>query len=329
MNDGFDKPNIVIPTIRDNKQLSKFFNDWSEDFRGCHIILIEDKKKKELSNFMSAWEAHKSFTYEHYDWTDIEKDLGEDAWIFSRHSDAIRSYGFLKAWQNKAAFIVTLDDDVAPLEPGHHIAEFGKKLLIPREYEHPLFFSTLKDVPPRGTLTAEGEVALVHGMWLKNPDLSGLHQLEHHKTYKDDSYGAERFNEGIVPEGCLFSVCSMNMAFQTDYAIHSYFGLQGSYKPLGSKKLKVLPLDRCGDIWTGYRMKRAADDDGLRCYTGKPYVIHNRASNVWSNISREKVGWAATEDFALSVSLDWSLPAWYVAELKKAEAIWEGLFQND
>lgn len=50
----------------------------------------------------------------HVSWKEIDADLGKDAWIVPRRTDAVRNYGFLLAAREKPDMIVTLDDDCYP-----------------------------------------------------------------------------------------------------------------------------------------------------------------------------------------------------------------------
>lgn len=310
---GEGRPIIVIPTIRSEEVFTKFMDAWKQEFQGCHIIVVEDRKKKILDPLMSSYSG---FTYEIFDWKDIDKDLKEKAWIIPRQTDCVRSYGYYKAWQQNPLFIVTLDDDVLP-ERYHkdifnnkttHIAQFYNNLFI-KKYPNHNFYNTMKgNHLPRGTYIDSAGCDVSHGCWTNVPDFSAV---EHSKN-PYITVGKEAFNEGLVPKGAYVSLCGMNLAWKPFVTKHMYFGLQGG----------DYPIDRCGDIWCGYRLCK----EGYKIYTGGPYCQHNKASNLWTNMKKE----ANAEEMSLQI-VDgepfWSEEA-YGHTLEKAEKVWESLFEN-
>jgi len=59
----------------------------------------------------------------HVAWEDIDRDLGEVSWIIPRRTDCIRSYGYLKAYQEFPDMVLTLDDDCYPSGSGNDFIE--------------------------------------------------------------------------------------------------------------------------------------------------------------------------------------------------------------
>ena len=45
---GKGRPAIVIPTIRDESFFINFLRNWKDEFAGCHLIVIEDRKKQSI-----------------------------------------------------------------------------------------------------------------------------------------------------------------------------------------------------------------------------------------------------------------------------------------
>ena len=302
-------PNIVIPTIRSEEFFEKFLDNWREEFRGCHIIVVEDREKKKLTRLLNQYEG--IFTYDIYDWRDIDKDLGKDSWIIPRQTDCVRSYGYLKALQNKPLFIVTLDDDVKPIEG--HIRTFANNLFY-KKYQSREFFNTLINGKlPRGTYEdGLSGCDLVHGGWLGSPDLSAKEQTK--ESWKSKWLD---FAKGLIPQGTYFSLCGMNIAWRPEITKYMYFGLQGN----------KYPIDRCGDIWCGYWLAK----NKVRVYTGEPFCYHDRASNLWSNTVKEVNAEQMSYHF-----LRWTKEGMpegvlhkkefeYWTKLKEAYSIWEGL----
>ena len=115
---------LVIPTIRD----LNFLKSWKDEFKNCHILIVEDHKTKEIKCPKTP-----SKTIHQFCWEDIEKDFGKDEWIFSRKNSGIRSYGFWKAYNMDADVIITLDDDCYPVEKNFvrkHLDNFNYKAPI-------------------------------------------------------------------------------------------------------------------------------------------------------------------------------------------------------
>jgi len=304
-----NRPNVVIPTIRD-EQFKTFIDAWKEELQGCHLIVVEDRQKKTKPIAKILEES--GLSYQHFDWKDIDRDLGKDAWIIPRQTDCVRSYGFLKALENEPLFIATLDDDI---KPGYkHMETFAKKLFY-ETYPRHNFYNTLRNGKfPRGTypsiLTG---VDLVHGGWFDSPDLSAEEQI------KGSWIALEKdFNKGLVPQGVYMSLCGMCIAWKPQITNLMYFGLQG----------KGYPIDRCGDIWCGYNVCY----NKKRIYTGEPFCYHSRASNVWSNTAKEVNAQSMSEDF-----IEWvesgkdaaEADVWehqeYWAKLADAYKVWERL----
>lgn len=304
---GENVPNIVVPTNRSKEVFENFLIAWEEEFKGCHLIIVEDRKKKILKDITAKYVDN----YTIYDWDDIDKDLGKKAWIIPRKTDCIRSYGYYKAWQNKPLFIVTLDDDTRPQKD--HIKTFAKKLFY-QEYPPENFYNTLRgnNTFPRGTYPTIIGCDVVHGGWLLNPDLSA------EETIKGDYKSSiDHFNIGLIPEGAYFSMCGMNLAWKPEVTEDLYFGLQGgSY-----------PVDRCGDIWAGYNIAKR----GYSVYTGYPFCVHNKASNVWSNYKKELNAEIMSDQFITwnegNRIITYYIDNKYFKKLSKAYKIWEGLFK--
>lgn len=327
--DGKSRPNIVIPTIRSKPFFTNFLKDWGEEFAGCHLIVIEDRKEKQLLTTMNLYSDMYNFTYELYDWRDIDKDLGKDSWIIPRQTDCVRNYGYLMAYKNQPEFIVTLDDDLKPLSKGHIMAFYNNLFQANQTKKQNLqYFSTMNADLPRGVLIddEEHEIVVSHGTWVENADYSAKQQIKRgHKVFGNLETD---FYSGQIPQGCLYSMCGMNLAWKTWFTRHMYFPLMGEYDEY--------PIDRCGDIWAGYYSKYIADTHGVSHFTGYPMVIHNRASNPWTNLKKEKNEDVLGKEF-INVMIHGKEPTIqvnYFTLLKKAYNIWNKLIdevdkQND
>ena len=309
------RPNIVVPTIRSPEFFNGFLNNWKEEFSGCHLIVIEDREKKLMSKLLEQHSKDNNYTYELYDWRDIDKDLKDDAWIISRQTDCVRNYGYLKAYKNQALFIVTLDDDLKPATG--HIMRFYNNLFNDIEVDGK-YFSTISGDVPRGVMTKyPQEVVVSHGYWHTVPDFSAKQQIS-----KLGKFDIPSFYNGHVPIGAYYSMCGMNLAWKTDFTKYMYFPLMGAKGGY--------PIDRCGDIWAGYYSKHKADEREVLHVTGKPYAIHERASNVWTNLIKEKDEDVMGVEFINSI-IKGNKPyieKEYFKKLKQAYKIWGRLIDE-
>jgi len=93
---------IVVPTIR-VERISEWLEKWREEFKNSTIIIVEDNPEATFQI------SQKNVI--HYSWKDIDNDLGEKSWIIPRRTAAVRSYGFIKAFQLNPEYIINLDDD--------------------------------------------------------------------------------------------------------------------------------------------------------------------------------------------------------------------------
>jgi hypothetical protein len=94
---------IVVPTIRETC-IKRWLTEWQGHLNTAQIYVVEDNPE-------STFDIKDCV---HYSWKDIEKELGSESWIIPRRTSAIKAYGFLKAYQDGADIIWTLDDDCYP-----------------------------------------------------------------------------------------------------------------------------------------------------------------------------------------------------------------------
>lgn len=193
---------VVIPTIRD----LDFLKEWRWALEDYHLIIVQDG---DPSRDIGVPEG---YSYDLYDWNDIEEDLGEDRWIISKRDSACRCYGFLKS---DAEYVYTLDDDCYPAEdPDGNIVNAAKhhqeNLDTPA---HPEFFNTLYDQEfVRGYPFSRREgvqTAISHGLWAHIPDFDAPTQMVK-PNWRNTKYVDV---VQTIPYGTLFPMCGMNLAF--------------------------------------------------------------------------------------------------------------------
>lgn len=251
---------VICPTNRPTS-LAAWWNAWREEF------LSHDAK------MYVVWDDEKT-------WKEIDDRLGDDAWIISRRSSAIRSWGFLNAYWDGAEQFITLDDDCLPFTTDfvdHHLAALNHR---------GQWLSTIQGLRPRGMPddTQGFPVAINHGLWVNVPDLAGADQLINPGPYKYQT------PTQYMPAGMYFPMSGMNLAFRRDVAPLMWFGLQGS-DPGGNP----WGFDRYDDIWCGLLAKRVLDHCGLCVRSGTPLVFHARASDPVVNEAKEQSGRVVNE----------------------------------
>lgn len=279
---------IVVPTIRSLAVLA----DWREALEGIHVIVVKDGDPDAELTIPPGVDATV--------WTrpDIDALLGPRSWVISSRDSACRCFGFLVS---RARYIFTFDDDCAP-PPGRRASGPANPvrghMANLRSPAYPDYFNTLFDIEfVRGfphALRQGRPTAISHGLWLGHPDLDAVTQRENPLL---------RIREEIpvvqtVPRGIQYSMCGMNLAFDRDLIGPAmYFGLMGEGQPWG----------RYDDLWAGWCSKLICDHLGFGVKTGRPYVVHNKASDWRNNLRREANGmkWApALYEFFDNISFE-------------------------
>ncbi len=319
---------LVIPTIR----TLRFLKDWKNQFQDCHIVIIEDHATQEI-------ETPKVPSKEviHYTWKDVANDFGPKEWVFSRKNAGIRSYGFWKSYQRGADVVITLDDDCYPVEDGfieRHIRNLNLKSpdRWVNTYPHPDYVFT-RGIPY--SIRDKYRSVISHGLWTNKIDLDGQTEINFPSLHLPSYPPLFQF----IPKGVYFPMCSMNLAFTRDVVPLMYFPLMGL-----DKNGISWGYDRFDDIWAGIFAKKIIDHLGLSAVNGSPFIEHRKASDVRSNILKEKNGmkvneslWRAVDVVSLTMRTPESCyrelaekvvfpKSQYFQKLKEAMIIWANLF---
>lgn len=275
---------IVVPTIREDS-IKKFLDTWRFDEAGAAVYIVEDNPTATFDLGAVRW-------YGHFSWQDIKSDLGKDEWIISRRSAAVRCYGFLKAYQDGADVIITLDDDCLPLDYlDDPTGFFIRKHLEALARKHPRWVSTIegpyqaRGVPYRNTGITE--TVLNMGGWTNVPDFDAITELAS-RGARDILMNRLR----PVPPSTYFPMCSMNLAFKRQAMPLIYFPLMSQ-----DHQGEPWPFDRFDDIWCGVLAKKVCDHLHWAVSAGLPMVRHTRASNVWANLRKEASALEVNENF--------------------------------
>lgn len=279
---------VVVPTIR-VECIQRFLDAWSSEFvkQNVHVYIVEDNPN------ITFDVGKRPFKYTHYSWAEIDQDLGDHARLIPRRTDCIRSYGYYKAYKAGAKYIVTLDDDCCPptldqyllqkeQQPQGVVAKHVQNLETLAEEN--IWRSTIEGLRPRGipyksTIRAR-RIVISHGLWLNIPDLDALTQL----THPNDSYKYELIQQ-IIPRGYYYPMCGMNVAFTREVVPAMYFLLMG----------RDYTYDRFGDIWAGIFTKKIADHLDHAVSSGLPAIWHEKASDPWKNLDKERPGYPVNE----------------------------------
>lgn len=319
---------LVVPSIRQDS-LFNFIDRWYFD-PNIEIYVVEDNPEKTFSLDEGV---------HHYSWKEIDETLGDDAWIISRRDSAIRSFGFLMAYNDGAEQIFTLDDDCSPktltfendrdFVHGHMDALYNCS-----KWTESVFGKRTRGIPYKNKGKFE-DVWINMGLWLKNPDLDAVQTLagEEAALWGDEAWKNQPSR--IIPHGLYFPMCGMNLAFKREATPLMYFPLMG----------EGVPYRRFDDIWCGIIAKKVCDHLNKSIACGQPYIIHERASDPFVNLVKEAPGIKQNETFweiIDAIPLKEKTPAGcmveigkslrlsqddYLSKLGRAIMIWAGLFR--
>ena len=203
---------------------------------------------------------------------------------------SIRSYGFLQAWR-RGFDVVTLDDDCLPAPDVDLIGEY--KDAFAAEFPVSSYFDVghtfglgeyMRGFPFRGRDAATPLVQ--YGGWDNVPDMDALTQAEHERSGPVGGYRFDR-RALAVPRGVGVTGCIMNVAIRHEALPMLYQLVMG---------MDRVGYDRWDDIWSGLFVKRICDH--LRrpvVVNGKASVVHTRASDTATNLTKEQGGYTLNE----------------------------------
>lgn len=268
---------LVIPSIRENS-LHAFLDAWEGVGGWDAVVLVEDNPTKTF---------HAPGVDRHYAWDDVDRILGDDAWIISHRDSAIRTFGFLAAHHMEADVVVTLDDDCY-VHDGHenlverHLSAMGRR----RRWTKSIPDQRMRGLPYKN-LGELGNVMANAGLWSNVADYDSVQSLTRIADATDDQPYEPPSGNRVIPRGRYSPVCGMNLCFKRAAIPAFYFPRMGE----GS------PYRRMDDIWAGIIAKRIFDHLGWSLVIGEPFVKHIRASDPFVNLVKEATGIRANETF--------------------------------
>lgn len=278
---------LVIPSNRP-EQLAEFFQAWKSLGGWDRVYIMEDAEYRSAAMLKAAVESDVvAGVYCH---KDVAEDLDDKAWIISKGDSACRSYGFYRAWQDGAEYILTLDDDVRPVNRGlmyDHIALMKQASR---------FRTSVQGLWPRGMPNVDPyrtDVKASMGLWSGVPDLYADDMVDHlNVSGKIPTDYKPPLGSRIVADGEFIPICGMNFCIHRDAVPLCWFPLMGQGQP----------YSRFDDIWMGLVLKRGLDILGWKLSVGEPHVRHIRASDPVKCAERERPGRAVNDKLWLAMA---------------------------
>jgi len=215
----------------------------------------------------------------------LEK-LGNIKNIIPYNSDNRRNIGFLMAFEKECDIVISIDDDNYPLHNNffkEHLI-VGKKVEMDAVYSSSRWFNIceLLEVEPKTTfprgfpyrhrfenyhITSKKEKGVIHvnvGLWLNHPDvdaISCLYSPVKAKNFKGKSV--------LLGTNTWSPINTQNTAIAIE-AIPAFYFLRMGYPIWG------IPIDRDGDIFSGYFLQACARHLEYRIRIGTPLTNHIR-----------------------------------------------------
>lgn len=307
---------VVIPTCR-AEQYKLFIAAWEQLFKKHKVTLV------------TVYDGEIPYIHVYdYGINGVPMNLPYQETLYSTHknliyryTDACRNLGFIASAHLNPDYVLTLDDDVAPIKappntPLQDTDPIQAHLLALQKFVPLGWMNTAHKESPylRGVpygIRDESPVMLSHGVWEGTPDFDGETQLrlEGNPRHQDTAPGVPYtlpYYVGPIPRGVLFPLCGMNVMVRREALPYLYFAPMGvdtkieatcpecghdeNYCSACNNRGVIPLLNRFADIWMGNYLKRQFDDKGWACYTGGSTILHTRASDAKKNFEQEKLG---------------------------------------
>jgi len=299
---------IVVPTVRP-EQMAAFRDAWAPLIERHNAVLITvwdgDAPRMTMTHRVATKGEDLPVGSNLFP-DDFYRHVGS---LVCRHTRAVCNLGFLLAARMKnVEYILTLDDDVAPL-PGtdpiqDHLDALNMRVstswmntampgYTQRIQVGPGPLATRQSVPHhnhdellylRGvpyTVREESPVMVSHGVWVGVPDFDGQTQLA--LSAKGPLPYELPYYRGPVPAGVYLPFCGMSVMVRREVLPYFYFA------PMGPDS-GFPELSRFDDIWMGCLLKDVCDDMRWAMYTGASTILHTRASDPHKNVAAERLG---------------------------------------
>lgn len=242
--------------------------------------------------------------------------LGLPADFIPWNTDNRRNIGFLRAWQNDAEVLISIDDDNycrsdSDFVASHHVvgrkagdiagqrlaengAWFNICSLLGAQVKDP-FFARGYPYAARGGASAmpvpvtdrmaERIIAINAGLWLDDPDVDALTRLAQRPRVESADSGGVLLGDATWSPINTQNTALMREAVPAYYYVRMGFPLQG------------MRIDRFGDILSGYFVQKCAKHLGHLVRLGSPAANHRRTPhNLFKDLYHELAGIVLIEE---------------------------------
>ena len=269
--------------------------------------------------------------FEVYNWNDRKRMLGALDIGIPRRTGACMAFGFYIAWHDAAKdeIIITFGDDCEitdrafPAKVREALSNRPRPLMsgtTPSFNILDAYETVGPDLFPRGFPYSErgsyvpwtaGDAvsapsAFNLGLWTGAFDVNAVDKIRGPRW--DDPDARLRHESILVPPEPLLCVCSMNMQFRQ-------FLLPAVYQvPMHIETMPHWVVDRYGDIWGGYVLRRLMALAGDMMSVGAPTIQHNKVAGYEHNLWQEHVGHMINDEFiaVMDASLEEVQPSDYL-----------------
>jgi len=273
---------LVIPTIREH-EIKKFLETWRDQIAESetHVYIVEDNREKTF-NLKNVFDLYEGNNIEHLCHSDAPESVLDS---INLKSPCCRQIGFWKAYYDGFEIIITLDDDVRPIDGSNIFLEYYEILIN----GVPLWVDPLLNYRSRGyPIRNVGRVAVSFhvGSFMGVPDVDGKTQLQYENRFITDP---PKYipRATIVPRGQLIPVNGGICGWKREVTPFIHYTVWD----------ERLGYRRFDDIWMGVILKSIFDYTGIRMSYGQTFVNHIRASDANKNIEYEKNGIEWNEEF--------------------------------
>jgi len=297
---------IVITTIN----IPKIAEDYCRNIEkfghknNVGIIIVGDKKSPDKESFKICGDLKsKGFDVEYFDiekqekWLEKFPKLKE---IIPYNSDNRRNIGYLMALEKGCEILISIDDDNFPLDEKdfigfHSIVGTRQQLPVIKTDSNWFNICDLMEKNPDCRIYARGypynkrwqdskilrgkkevKIMLNAGLWLQDPDVDAITRIS--RDVKTVEFTGGQIALDI---GTWSPINTQNTALHIDLLPAYYFVLMG-------EKLDNLVIDRYGDIWSGFFVKKVMDSLGYYASVGNPIANHIRNKhNLFKDLKQE------------------------------------------
>lgn len=299
---------LVVPTVRilhSWKSYVRNFRKYGHDCNDINLIVVDDYGSYVKENIKLIKSLDVPFEF----WTiKMQKRFFKDyfgvRWqkywnMIPHHTDACRSFGYLIAALNDADVIITFDDDnwainsknayyfdylsshsiigesVTCTEVSSDKGWFNTCALLktnPPKYLYPRGYPYSKRDESYAYSICEGRIAMNVGLWTGNPDVDSITILNEGSLNglpKTRTIGLKSHERVMLAKGTFAPINTANTAYSTELLPCMYDTYQGA-------KVGEFKLDRYGDIWCNFFIKKIVDSVEDKITVGIPLVEHRR-----------------------------------------------------